>query len=144
MQRWTAIVSGKVSIPRKRALKKGSKRCTGAGIKFNNVVYRDRDQVTHQWKQYFQNLYTPSTSGEFDCDCETHVSNKMNEVHSNVYQTLDALVRPDDINATIGNLPTGKACGFDNIYYEHLIPIRDLVSPVLAYVYIWMLRLQTV
>ena len=58
LQRWTAIVSGKLSIPRKRALKKGSKRCTGAGIKFNNVVYRDRDQVTHQWKQYFQNLYT--------------------------------------------------------------------------------------
>ena len=64
----------------------------------------------------------------------------MNEVHSNVSQTLDALVRPDDINETIGNLPKGKACGFNNIYYEHLIPIRDLVSPVLAYVYTWMLR----
>ena len=60
--------------------------------------------------------------------------------HSNVSQTLDALVQPDDIKETIGNLPTGKACGFDIIYYEHLTPIRDLVSPVLAYVYTWMLR----
>jgi len=32
-----------------------------------------------------------------------------------------------------------EACGFDNIYYEHLIPIRYLVSPVRAYVYTWML-----
>mgnify|MGYP000211061679 CR=1 FL=1 len=64
----------------------------------------------------------------------------MNELHGNVYQTLDALVRPDDIHETIGNLPKGKACRFDNMYYEHLIPIRDLVSPVLAYVYTWMLR----
>jgi len=60
----------------------------------------------------------------------------MNELHGNVYQTLDALVRPDDIHETIGNLPKGKACRFDNMYYEHFIPIRDLVSPVLA----WMLR----
>ena len=117
--------------------KKGARSRTGAGIKFNNVIYRDRDQATHQWKQYFQNLYTPSISGEFDSDWETYVSNKMCEVHSNVYQTVDAIVRPGDI---IGNLPRGKACGFDNIYYEHLILIRDLVSHVLAYVYTWMLR----
>jgi len=67
------------------------------------MLYRDRDQVTHQWKQYFQNLYTPSTSAELDSDWETYVSNKMNELHGNVYQTLDALVRPDDIHETIGN-----------------------------------------
>ena len=88
--------------------KKGARSRTGAGIKFNNVVYRDREQVTHQWKQYFQNLYTPSTSGEFDSDCETYVSIKMNEVHCNVYQTLDALVRPDHTHETSGNVPKGS------------------------------------
>ena len=84
------MLINEVSVVIAISKKKGSRSRTGAGIKFNNVIYRDRDQVTHQWKQYFQNLYTPSTSGEFDSDWETYVSNKMNELHGNVYQTLDA------------------------------------------------------
>jgi len=35
---------------------------------FNSVVYRDREQVTHQWKPFVRNLYTLSKSGEFDSD----------------------------------------------------------------------------
>ena len=35
---------------------------------FNSVVYRDREQVTHQGKPFVRNLYTLSKSGEFDSD----------------------------------------------------------------------------
>ena len=50
---------------------------------------------------------------------------KVNEVLSNVSQTLDAIARPDDIKEIIDNFP--KQVNFDNIYYISVILIRDNV-----------------
>ena len=51
-----------------------------------------------------------------------------------------AIVFPEDVDMIIKSRPNGKSPGADCITYEHLKPIADKISPVLASLYTGMLR----
>ena len=54
------------------------------------------------------------------------------------------VIHPSDVTKFINSCRKGKACGPDEIYYEHVIMAANIVSPILANLFTYMLRLNHV
>ena len=115
------------------ARRKGNRSNIGAGIKFDNEVIRDRDQLTDTWCNYFNRLYIchPQTQGSISLGMTLCVSKC---VHLYMIFTT---VLPLIVKQAIEESPRGKA---DKIQYEHLIFAKDVLSPILANVFTCMMR----
>ncbi|XP_052260937.1 uncharacterized protein LOC127865082 [Dreissena polymorpha] len=50
--------------------KRGSGADIGGGINFDGNMYGSREEITEQWAKYFKDLYTPSSSPDFDSHWE--------------------------------------------------------------------------
>ncbi|KAL4237480.1 hypothetical protein ACF0H5_002196 [Mactra antiquata] len=64
--------------------KRASRPSTGIGITFNGVTYRDREDLTEQWRQYFYTMYSPAESEQFDKIFKQHVEITVNNIFDNV------------------------------------------------------------
>jgi len=51
-----------------------------------------------------------------------------------------ACVLPSEIEDIISKCPKGKAGGHNGLQYEHLIHTKQVISPVVANIFTWMLR----
>lgn len=112
----------------------------GAGINFNGNLIRDRDQVTDNWCNYFQNLYTPTYDAKYDQRWNDHVVREVTSSIQSMTQDQSVIVLPEVVNNVIDKTPHGKASGYDNLQYEHLIYAKEFLSTVLANIYTRMLR----
>ena len=123
--------------------RKNSTKCSsGAGIKFNDTIYRDKQDLTEQWGLYFKDLYSPSVNADFDADWYQHVNSTLQSTIETISPDVSTTVLPQTVSELILSCPKGKACGHDNVFYEHLILARDILSPILANIFSYMLRLS--
>lgn len=121
--------------------RRGKFRSTlGAGIRFDGEVYRSREDLTGQWARYFQRLYEPSISPNFDEEWKETVSISVNDYFSSVTMDNNVTVFPELVMECVQSLPNGKAGGADGLTYEHLKCCVDVISPPLANIYTYMLR----
>ncbi|XP_053398165.1 uncharacterized protein LOC128556626 [Mercenaria mercenaria] len=123
-----------------RHRKKKSQSKMSSGIKFHDTVVRDREQLTEQWGLYFKSLYSPAESQNFDEQWKYTVTTVVENTFNNIKPDEHVRVLPDDVSKAIETLPKGKACGEDNISYEHLIFGKAVISSALANMYTHMLR----
>ena len=124
-----------------------SKSQTGAEIKFNGVVYRDQSCITNQWQKYFQNLYTPSNNCNYNHIWKSHVDDTVSKLLSDLtdsteQSTVDCIVTNEQVQTALNSCKRGKACGIDNVYYEHLIFGGDIIIDILSKLYSAMLKLS--
>ena len=123
-----------------KSRKRASNIVAGAGIYFNGKTYRDREGLTKQWGLYFEKLYSPSVSSDFDEVWEQHVTSHVSAFFESVEPENTAHVTEESVQKAIQKLPKGKAGSGDKIVYEHLIHSRHVISPILANIFTNMLR----
>ena len=114
----------------------------GSEIKFGEVIYRDPQDITEQWKKYFSSLYTPANCADYDADWKRFVDSKVssiiNSFQSDVYKYR---ITPEDVETALKTCKLGKAPGIDFIYYEHLIYGGVIFRNILARLFTAMLNL---
>ena len=98
-----------------------------AGITFNGKTYRDREGGL-----YFEKLYSPSVSSDFDEVWEQHVTSHVSAFFESLEHENTAHVTEESVQKAIQKLPKGKAESGDKILYEHLIHSRHVIPPILA------------
>lgn len=116
----------------------------GSEIKFNGRVIRDPQNIANEWGKYFRELYTPSQNVAFDSSFKSSICNELENIMSqNVTENLNEhIVYETDIEAATRLCKKGKACGDDNIFYEHIIYGGPIVCKVLANLFTSMLKLS--
>ena len=123
--------------------RKRSNTRAGSEIKFNGTVYRDQQCLTDQWKQYFKTLYTPTNNILYDNDWKSEIDNKVNSLIHDTPTVPDCTtVTFDEVTKALQTCKKGKACGIDNIFYEHFMYGGDTLIYVLSKLYSSMLRLS--
>jgi hypothetical protein len=91
------------------------------GIDFHGKIIRGREQISKEWGLYFQSLYTFNESQEYYEYWKQSVTATVNETMGHIATDKTVHVLPDTVSEAIQTLPVGKACGEDNLVYEHLI-----------------------
>ncbi|KAL4220064.1 hypothetical protein ACF0H5_020475 [Mactra antiquata] len=88
-------------------------------MKFNDVIYRDADVITEQWRNYFNELYTPTESDQFDDEWKNVVNYRMDKYSKQTKlnsKTTSAIVNTDDISCAI------KKCKRARCIMKHQYP----------------------
>ncbi|XP_045157960.2 uncharacterized protein LOC123524101 [Mercenaria mercenaria] len=120
--------------------RKQSYRKLGAGMKFNDTVFWDQQEITEQWGHYFKKLYTPTADSTYDSSWKTTVEEKVRETLNRSVPDQNVKIVPESITSMLQTCPLGKASGADDIAYEHLIYGGAFVSIILASLFTGMLR----
>ena len=118
-----------------------STRAMGAGINFDGTVYRSREDLCEQWAIYFRPLYTGTDAPDFDDNFKDYVSSVISDTLGNITLNQDVTVEQSFVQRCIQDLSNGKAGGVDGVSHEDLIAASRAISPILANIYTWMLRL---
>ncbi len=89
----------------------------------------------------FQNDFIhPPNQQKFDNNWKECVNDSVANILNRATPDPSANISPDVIKTLVAKCPRGKAGGMDNVVYEHLLPVSDILSPVLANLFTWMLR----
>ena len=104
----------------------------GPGIRFGETIYRDQKEITEQWSRYFQDLYSPSDNPRYNSQWKATVEAHVNSVLSGGIPDDSVVIHPSMITELIKSCKSGKACGPDSVFYEHLIIAVNILSPILA------------
>ncbi|KAH3772389.1 hypothetical protein DPMN_173726 [Dreissena polymorpha] len=68
------------------------------------------------------------------------VSSELDSIVTHIKPDPKVRVLSETVHYIISTCPKRKAGGYDNRQYEHLINAKHVIYPVLANIYIWMLR----
>ena len=90
---------------------------------FGDVTYRDKNSISEQWRMYFKSLYSFSNAGIMDKRWQETVKTEVKDIDLSLEQrqTREIRVSIDTFYDQLKVCKRGKMCGFDNIYYEHMI-----------------------
>ncbi len=113
----------------------------GSDLNFDGEPVRDAASIVNGWCTYFRNLYTPSDIYTNDQALATEANNLKNlpVVHSQHDR-----VTVQEIDNALKSCKTGKACGDDSIYYEHIIHGGSVLRSIICDLYTYMLNLSYV
>ena len=117
---------------------KKSNSDAGCEINFNGNKIRGSQNITDHWGCYFASLYKPSCNEKFDENFKTYVSDKVEEYNSDSSVLSGEHFCPlnkDEVILAVKQSKTGKSCGYDGIFYEHLKYRGDYVTALLSYLY---------
>lgn len=104
--------------------RKRSNSEAGCEINFNGNKIRGAQSVTDHWGLYFQELYKPCVNQNFDDSFKNTVNNNVNSYNSdNTYLTNEVFipVSLDEVEQAVRSAKKGKSCGYDGIFYEHVL-----------------------
>jgi hypothetical protein len=92
-------------------------------LKVGDKVHRTTEEMLNSWSEYFTNLYS-KTNGEYDGNHEKEIDSLCNHLLSGSRNEVDEVMSEKltefEVKKVVKGLPNGKACGHDNISYEHL------------------------
>ena len=93
-------------------------------MKFGATMVRDPKGISDGWADYFQKLYAPLESADFDSEHREAVSNSYQQYlidsSNNCCEDLDGVVLESEVHAACKTVKLGKACGPDNVAPEHV------------------------
>ncbi|MES9994111.1 MAG: reverse transcriptase family protein [Candidatus Thiodiazotropha sp.] len=104
--------------------RKLSLACTGSEIEFRGHIYRDPEEITLGWGEYFRDLYSDTERIHFDPLFKNIVDSRVQEITDELSSCPDRdsiVFSVSDIKSVIKDLKSKKACGRDGVYNEHLI-----------------------
>ncbi|KAH3864105.1 hypothetical protein DPMN_027119 [Dreissena polymorpha] len=111
----------------------------GGGINCDFKMYRSCEEITEQWAKYFKDLYTHSSSPDFDSYWEYVVRQEVEQALTNLSPSQDVFVSPEMVDSSINQLCKKKACGPDEIYHEHMLYGKNIIAEPLSRLYTVML-----
>ena len=127
------------------------KSCTSAGneIKFDDTIIRDPVEIVSHWGSYFKKLYTPSDNIDYDNVFKDNVSEHIKRLNNKLFNgdyifNDNYNISVDEVTQALKKAKKAKACGDDNIYYEHLIYTGSNVRYLLAKLFTAMLKFSYV
>jgi hypothetical protein len=107
---------------------------------FNDVTYRDEQNICHQWRLYFENLYSPSNNISYDDNWKNEVTHTLNNAIQSKSLNRIVHVTENEIKCAIQSCKRGKASGIDKLFYEHFILGGAVVIHALSILFTLMLR----
>lgn len=107
---------------------------------FNGTAYRNPKVIKEQWKNYFETLYFPSEYAHYDNEWKTNVDQRIQHVVSHSVLKNDVYISPESISTALLSCKRNKACGNDQIYYEHVIYGNQALLNVISLLFTSMLR----
>lgn len=97
-------------------------RRTGSELRLNNCVLRDPNEIANAWGDFFTDLYGDTTNEQYDNSFHDYVQSTVNNLkRSPSGQYRQREVTKEELNLSIRELNSGKMCGPDGIYSEHLV-----------------------
>ncbi len=103
--------------------KTNKNNCAGNEMKFGDKTFRDTKSITEQWQFYFESLYTHSNNDAYDSKWEDTINKEVTNILSSLehYHAEPVKINIETFCDCLKLCQRGKMCGFDNVYYEHII-----------------------
>jgi exonuclease III len=106
----------------------------GCEIKFGETVCRDPVDIGEKWVEYFQLLYTPNTSSNFNGALYEQVCSDLGVITSQNATADDVSpITHSEVANACAHLSTGKAGGHDSLTNEHIKYGGSSLHSALAY-----------
>lgn len=84
-------------------------------------MFRDPKSIAAQWGMHFGNLYSDVSKPHYDQTFSEHVECTVRNLKSiSLTGSCKNEISKRTIEELVGKLKSGKACGIDGVYYEHL------------------------
>ena len=103
--------------------KKKSGRLHPIKLKCGKIV-TDPNVQRNEWKNYFQELYTPKCLDNFDDGFREYVENKLSDMENESYNNEDNILLEEftytEVEFACKKLKSGKSPGWDEITSEHV------------------------
>ncbi len=82
------------------------------------------DDIKEEWKQYFEDLYTPKLNPRYDREFKEIIDKDIENLERLTFNTEEEILKipitEDEVQKTIKKLKCKKAPGWDNIVTEHI------------------------
>ncbi|XP_064638347.1 uncharacterized protein LOC135494360 [Lineus longissimus] len=95
-------------------------------MRFGGTTYYSSADISRKWAEYFENVFTPDTTGKYDETFKKHIEHTLETIEKDSADSavhIPALDQPftvDEIKAEIRTLKHDKACGIDGISNEQI------------------------
>ncbi|MES9880824.1 MAG: reverse transcriptase family protein [Sedimenticola sp.] len=103
-----------------------NRSCASPGVEmtFNGETIRNPEHIVNHWGLYFKELYQPSELDQFSSSFNETTNAELNYIKcflSGDNNSCEYMpISDDDVAKAVKCSKTGKACGEDRVYYEHI------------------------
>ena len=90
----------------------------------DGTLVTDPNEITHAWRVYFEELFTPVDNDKYDNGFKEYVESQINMYKADCNLYVDDILRDkltiEDVKAAVTSLKNNKAPGWDNITSEYI------------------------
>ena len=108
----------------KKLRSQGSSPTGCTQMKFGDNIVRDPKEISDGWANYFEKLYSPLESADFDQQHMSSVCNAyeqyLTKSRDNFSEELDSDILESEVSSACRSVKLGKACGADYVAPEHV------------------------
>ena len=105
-------------------------------LKKGDSVFTDPNDVSNIWYDHFRNVFSPSTYS--DQGRQDEISERVSTIRTLVKERIrddEIVIKLSDVSEICTRLKNNKACGHDNISYEHIKYGGKLLIKHLCYLF---------
>jgi hypothetical protein len=105
-------------------------------LKKGDSVFTDPNDVSNIWYDHFRNVFSPSTYS--DQGRQDEISERVSTIRTLVKERIrddEMVIKLSDVSEICTRLKNNKACGHDNISYEHIKYGGKLLIKHLCYLF---------
>lgn len=113
----------------------------GTELIFNNQKFDSSTEITEQWANYFETLYTPRDSPHYDGNFRISIERETSQILGNDNLTENFMgndgmvISSEEVESAVRLAKMGKAGGEDGITYEHILYGGPFLYEILAKFY---------